>query len=197
MYPWPVTKYLFDYSCSCEGEKELRNWTLRNQMWRVLVSPRLTESRWREAEVLHARTDQCVQFLPLRATEQAESLLRDPLGGATRSLGTARPTSALPAQPPCPLHALPPQQWVIHGVGGWGRGGWWLRWGGILMKTRATEQRLSQLPGVLIVLHRDGHLRLRRRKHMDIGKSSEGDCSALSELRGIRLILYFFKNALD
>lgn len=68
----------------------------------------LTESGWREAEVLHACPDQRIELLPLGASEQAQSLLRDPLSRTSRSLGTTRPTSALPAEPPCPLHALSP-----------------------------------------------------------------------------------------
>lgn len=161
----------------------------------MLVSHTLTESRWRESEVLHACAHQGVELLPLGAAEQAESLLRDPLGRAARSLGTTRPTPALPAQPPRPLHALPPQQWVIRGMGGRGRGGQWLGRGGVAMRTRATEQRLSELPRVLIVLHRDGHLRLMRRKHVDMRTNLLKELLRLSvNSGGIRLYL---TNALD
>lgn len=63
------------------------------------------------------------------------------------------------------------------------------------MRTRATEQRLSELPRVLIVLHRDGHLRLMRRKHVDMRTNLLKELLRLSvNSGGIRLYL---TNALD
>lgn len=58
-----------------------------------------------------------------------------------------------PAQAPCPLHALPPQQRVVGLVAG----------GGVPVVAAAAEL-LFGVFGVLPVLHADGDLRLERRR---------------------------------
>lgn len=121
----------------------------------------LTKSRWREPQVLHACADQSVEFLSLGASEQAESLLADALGGAPHSLGPAGAPPTFTTQPSRPLHALPPQKRVVHDLWRWWWGGW-LGWRGVTMKTGAAEQRFAGFTRILVVLHRDGHLRLRQ-----------------------------------
>lgn len=134
---------------------EIRSRTLWHTGWH-----RLTESSWRKAQVFHPRSHQGVEFLPLRAPEQRQSLLADPLRRAARTpLGRAGAPTPLPAQPPGPLHALPPEQGVVWGVG---RGGDGLRGGGVTMSTGPGQQGLPGLSGVLVVFHRDGHLGLWR-----------------------------------
>ena len=119
---------------------------------------RLTESSWRQAQVFHPRPHQGVEFLPLRAPEQGQSLLVDPLGRAARTpLGPAGAPTPLPAQPPRPLHALPPEQRVVRGVRGGGDG---LRGGGVTVSAGPGQQGLSGFSGVLVGLHCDGDLGL-------------------------------------
>lgn len=59
--------------------------------------------------MLHAILHQLRQFLSLRASVQVKSLLRD-------ALSSAGQFGVLPAEPPCPLHALLPQQRVLRRV---------------------------------------------------------------------------------
>lgn len=92
--------------------------------------------------MLHAILDQLGQLLPLGASVQVESLLRDTLRSAGRFGG-------LPAQPPRPLHALLPQQRVLRLVA---RGG--------VPVSRLLLPGLFTLPMLLALLHVDGHLRL-------------------------------------
>lgn len=121
--------------------------------------PRLTESSWRKAQMFHPSPHQGIEFLPLWAPEQGQPLLADPLRCATGApLGPAGAPAALPAQPPCPLHALPPEQRVVRGVGGGGDGLWG---GGVAVGAGPGQQGLSGFSGVLVVLHRDGHLGLK------------------------------------
>lgn len=120
----------------------------------------LTKSWWRETQVFHACADQSVKFLSLRATEKVKSLLADAFGGAPHSLGPAGASSTLTTQPPCPLHALPPQQRVVHGL----RGRGWFGRGWVTVRTGSAEQRLTGLSRVLIILHCDRHLRLKQTK---------------------------------
>lgn len=118
----------------------------------------LTESSGRKAQMFHPCSHQGVEFLPLRAPEQGQSLLADPLCRAACSpLGPTGAPTSLPAQPSCPLHALSPEQWVVWGVGG----GWdGLRGGGVAVNAGPGQQRLSGFSGVLVVFHCDGYLGL-------------------------------------
>ena len=102
----------------------------------------LTVSHGGQAQVLHAILDQLRQLLSLRASVQVQSLLRD-------TLRSARRFGALPAQPPCPLHALLPQQRVLRLVA---RGG--VSVGRLLLPGLSTLSMLHTL------IHVDGHLRL-------------------------------------
>lgn len=118
----------------------------------------LTESSWRKAQMLHPCSHQSIEFLPLRTPEKGQSLLADSLGcAASTSLGCAGTPSPLPAQSSCPLHAFPPEQWVVRGVRGGGDGLWG---GGVPMNACAWQQGLSGFSGVLIVFHCDGYLGL-------------------------------------
>lgn len=64
--------------------------------------------------MFHPRSHQGVEFLPLRAPEEGQSLVADPLRRTARPpLGSAGAPTPLPAQSPCPLHALPPEQRVV------------------------------------------------------------------------------------
>lgn len=121
----------------------------------------LTESSWRKAQVFHPRSHQSIEFLPLRTPEQGEPLLADSLScTAWASLGCAGAPPPLPAQSSCPLHAFPPEQWVVWGVGGGGNGLWG---GGVPMNACAWQQGFSGFSGVLIVFHCDGYLGLSRK----------------------------------
>lgn len=119
---------------------------------------RLTESSGRKAQMFHPRSHEGVEFLPLRAPEQSKSLLADPLRrAACTTLGPAGAPTSLPAQPPCPLHALPPQQWVVRGMRGCRDG---LGGSGVTVSAGPGQQGLPGLSGVLIVFHCDGYLGL-------------------------------------
>lgn len=84
---------------------------------------RLTESTWRKAQMFHPCPHQRIEFLPLWAPEKSQSLLADPLCRTAGSpFGPAGTPTPLPAQPPCPLHALPPQQRVVWRVRRGGNG---------------------------------------------------------------------------
>lgn len=108
--------------------------------------------------MFHARPHQRVEFLPLGAAEQGQSLLTDPLCSAARTpLAGAGTPAPLSAQPPSPLHALPPEQRVVGRVR---RGGDGLGRGGIAVNAAARQQGLSGLSCVLVVFHCDGDLRL-------------------------------------
>lgn len=66
----------------------------------------------------HTVPDQIRQLLPLGASVKTEALLGDALAVLLARI----PAESLPfptflAEPPCPLHALLPQQWVICLVG--------------------------------------------------------------------------------
>lgn len=105
--------------------------------------------------MLHAILDELRQLLPLGASVQVESLLRDTLGPAGRF-------DVLPAQPPPrPLHALLPQQRVLGLVA---RGG--------VSVGRLLLPGLSALAMLHALLHVDGHLRLRE----EGGGVSAGHC---------------------
>lgn len=62
--------------------------------------------------MLHTVFDELGELLALGAPVEAEALLADPLGRLAGVL------VALPAEPPCPLHALAPQQRVLGLVAG-------------------------------------------------------------------------------
>lgn len=124
----------------------------------------LTESSWRKAQVFHPRSHQSIEFLPLGTPEQGQPLLADSLGcTAWTPLGCAGAPPPLPAQPSCPLHTFPPQQWVVWGVGGGGDGLWG---GGVPMNACAWQQGLSGFSGVLVVFHCDGYLGLSRKHRL-------------------------------
>lgn len=118
----------------------------------------LTESSWRKAQMLHPRSHQSIELLPLGTPEKGQSLLADSLGcAACTSLGCAGTPPPLPAQSSGPLHAFPSEQRVVRGVRGGGDGLWG---GGVPMKALAWQEGLSGFSGVLIVFHCDGHLGL-------------------------------------
>lgn len=124
---------------------------------------KLTESSWRKAQVFHPRSHQSVELLPLGAPEQGQPLLADPLCRAARTpLGRTGASTPLPAESPCPLHALPSEQRVVRGVGRRGDGLWG---GGVTMSAGPGQQRLSGFSGVLVVFHCDGYLGLWRNIH--------------------------------
>lgn len=105
----------------------------------------LTVSHGGQAQVLHAILDQLGQLLTLGASVQVESLLRDALCSTWRF-------DVLPAESPCPLHALLPQQRVFRLVAR-----------GRVPVGRLLLPGLSTLPMLLTLLHVDGHLRLGER----------------------------------
>lgn len=116
------------------------------------------ESSWRKSQMFHPRSYQGVEFLPLRAPEQGQPLLVDPLCRTARApLGPAWAPTPLPAQPPCPLHALPPEQRMVWGVGGGGDGLWG---GGVTVNTSPGQEGLPGFSGVLVILDCDGNLGL-------------------------------------
>lgn len=125
--------------------------------------------------MFHACADQRVELLSLRASEQGQSLLADPLCSASCGpLRPAGPPTPLPAQPSGPLHALPPEEGVVRRVGGRGGG---LGRGGVAVGTPPGQQGLSGLSGVLVVLHCDGHLGLRERHtHTQLRPISSSSC---------------------
>lgn len=106
-----------------------------------------TVSCWRKAQVLHSVLHEFSELLPFWPPVEVHSLLVDLLSSFSRVPGGP------PAQAPCPLHALPAQQWVVRLVTGCG----------VPVITTAAEL-LFGVFGVLPFLHADGDLRLERKR---------------------------------
>lgn len=105
-----------------------------------------TVSCRRKAQVLHSVLHEFSKLLPFWPPVEVHPLLVDLLSSFSRVPGGP------PAQAPCPLHALPPQQRVVGLV----TGCW------VPVIAAATELVFGVF-GVLPFLHADGDLRLERK----------------------------------
>lgn len=149
---FPCTIHVRNKACGVKGKWSGIRWCWRQTY--ILMSSHFSMSHYRvcpcwltvadggQTQVLHAVLHQFRELLSLWASVEVEALLVD-------AFSTARRLCTLSAKPPCPLHALLPQQWMF-----------WLVTAGWVPVGRFLFPGLAPVPWVLTLVHVYRHLRL-------------------------------------